>query len=522
MNNFNRLGISLAVVSALSLGLTGCGSSDSTDSATSTTTTISDSANSAENTVTVERGKVYGATVTDSTTPTNQTATQNDGENTYTFENEIVYPVKVEGGFIDVDGDGQYSEGDLDLDMELVSYEDNVTTISTYISKDANGDLIPSEEERQAKLDSLVAALDDPTATAQELLKLPSDQAEKAQMATNALYAQMAEPNSTDVDLSEVTEVVSKLQEMVDTNSSLQGLSSSDMAMELEKAIIADPDMDPTTDNAMTTVTESDVEELQSRIITVERGKVYGATVTDSTTPTNQTAKQNSGTNTYTFDDEIVYPVKVEGGFIDVDGDGQYSEGDLALNMELVSYEDNVTAISTYISKDENGDMISSEVEREARLNELVSALDDANATAQELLKLPSDQTPEAQMATNSVYAEMVDENSTDIQLSQVTDRVEKFHELVDGNSDFENLSSSEMALKLEEHLIADPDMDPTTNDAMTTVTESDISSSTSSLDTDSLHTDSDSTDENDDVETEISNISSSSTEIEDNNNTES
>ena len=255
MNRFNRFGISLAVVSALGLGLTGCGSSDSDTSSTTPTAQVTD----ITKTVTVERGKVYGATVTDSTEPTNQTATQNEGKNTYTFEDEIVYPVKVEGGFIDVDGNGEYSEGDLELDMELVSYEDKVTAISTYISKDKAGEYIPSEAERQAKLDELVAELDDANATAQELLKLPSEQIQKAQMATNAVYSKMAENNSTDVDLGEVTTIVTGLQEMVDSNSSLQDLSASAMAMALEKAIIADPDMDKNTDNPMSTVTDSDV-----------------------------------------------------------------------------------------------------------------------------------------------------------------------------------------------------------------------------------------------------------------------
>ena len=62
MNTFNKFGISLAVLSALSFGFTGCGSDDSS---TSSTQSLTD----AKKTVIVERGKVYGATVTDSTKP---------------------------------------------------------------------------------------------------------------------------------------------------------------------------------------------------------------------------------------------------------------------------------------------------------------------------------------------------------------------------------------------------------------------------------------------------------------------
>ena len=276
MNRFNRFGISLAVVSALGLGLTGCGSSDSDSTPAQTTT---EKTVDTIKTVTVERGKVYDANVTDSTgdknsSKENQTATQNENTNTYTFENKIEYPVKVNGGFIDVDGDGKYSEGDLDLDMELISYEDKVTAISTYISKDKYGLPIPYEADRQAKLDELAKKLDDANATAQDiatlasdLLKLPSEQTTKAQTATNAIYAQMVDKNSTDISLDTVKDTADKLQKFV-TSTSATNLDSSAMAMALEKAIIADPNMDGDPSDAMTTVSTDDItkklEELNS------------------------------------------------------------------------------------------------------------------------------------------------------------------------------------------------------------------------------------------------------------------
>jgi len=271
MNRLNRFGMSLAVISALGLGLVGCGSSDSDSTPAQTTT---EKTVDTIKTVTVERGKVYDANVTDSSTP-NQTATQEEGTNNYTFENAIVYPVKVNGGFIDVDGDGKYSEGDLDLDMELISYEDKVTAISTYISKDEDGLPIPYEADRQAKLDELAKKLDDANATAQDiatlasdLLKLPSEQTTKAQTATNAIYAQMVDKNSTDISLDTVKDTADKLQDIVNSNPNFTDLNSSAMAMALEKAIIADPKMDGGTDNPMSTVTADDVtkklEELNS------------------------------------------------------------------------------------------------------------------------------------------------------------------------------------------------------------------------------------------------------------------
>ncbi|MEA3228637.1 MAG: hypothetical protein U9P38_06180 [Campylobacterota bacterium] len=315
MNKLNRFGISLAVVSALSLGFTGCGSDsdDTPESMLPADTQNLPSENDAQDqasaeqvdeakTVTVERGKVYGATVTDSTQPTNQTATQNNGTNTYSFENDIVYPVKVEGGFIDVDGDGQYSEGDLELDMELVSYEDKVTPISTYISKDENGNYVDNEANRDLKLQELVNQLDDSNATAQELLKVPSEATPKVQMATNAVYAEMRDENSTDINLGEISTRVAKFEAM-SKEDDFQNLSSSEMAMKLEQALIKDPNMDGNFDDAMVTVTEADLQNSYTYSTnTTDNGDDEN---TDSTsTTTHDEANSEEGNNTTTIFEE--------------------------------------------------------------------------------------------------------------------------------------------------------------------------------------------------------------------------
>ncbi len=251
MNKFNKFGISLAVLSALSFGFTGCGSDDSSSTQTQESET---NTGNATKTVTVERGKVYDANVTDSSTP-EQTATQNEGTNTYTFANEITYPVKVNGGFIDVNGDGQYSEGDLPLNIEMVSYEDKVTAITTYISKDEAGALITDATKRTEKLQTLVTQLDDSNATADELLKVPSEASTKVQMATNAIYAEMSDGTPNSVDLNIVETTIEKLEQLnLDTNR-----SSADMAILLEQALIADPNMDGSDDDAMKTVTSTEV-----------------------------------------------------------------------------------------------------------------------------------------------------------------------------------------------------------------------------------------------------------------------
>ncbi len=250
MNKFNKFGISLAVLSALSFGFTGCGSDDSSSTQTQESET---NTGNATKTVTVERGKVYDANVTDSSTP-EQTATQNEGTNTYTFANEITYPVKVNGGFIDVDSDGQYSEGDLELNIEMISYEDKVTPITTYISKDENGNYEDDAEKRELKLQELSTQLNDESANIEDLMKLPSEASTKSQMAINSVYAEMLDENSTAINLGEVSTRVSNFENMMSENK-FQDLNSSEMALELEKALIADPDMNPSTDDAMKTVT---------------------------------------------------------------------------------------------------------------------------------------------------------------------------------------------------------------------------------------------------------------------------
>ena len=60
-------------------------------------------------------------------------STSND--NTYAFANPVNYPIIVTGGFIDVDGDGVYSEGDTNLgNLQMKSYSDVVTPVTTYIA----------------------------------------------------------------------------------------------------------------------------------------------------------------------------------------------------------------------------------------------------------------------------------------------------------------------------------------------------------------------------------------------------
>ena len=123
----SKKSLSLVVVTILSIGFVGCGggSGSSTPASTSQPTPTA---------VTVERGKVYDATVVDSQ---NNVATQQAGTNVYTFDDIPKYPITVTGGWIDVDNNGRKTVADIPLSTPMKSYSTNVTPVTTYLA-DAN------------------------------------------------------------------------------------------------------------------------------------------------------------------------------------------------------------------------------------------------------------------------------------------------------------------------------------------------------------------------------------------------
>lgn len=168
--------MSLALVSALGLGLSACGGGGGGSSAPSTATDV-----------TVERGKVFEATVVDSSSPV-QTAVQKANQNVYTFASTPTYPIKVTGGWIDVNDDGTMDANDVVLDVELVSYSNVVTPITTYIASS-------DETIRNNKLAELVASINAAsttgTVTAADLLKVPSSAPLDTALLANAIYKEM-------------------------------------------------------------------------------------------------------------------------------------------------------------------------------------------------------------------------------------------------------------------------------------------------------------------------------------------
>ena len=167
-----------------------------------------------------------------------------------------------------------------------------------------------------------------------------------------------------------------------------------------------------------------------SKEVTVERGKVFGATVIDSSTPA-QTAVGTLNSNVYKFAKAPTYPVIVSGGYIDVDNDGEITTADIKLDMTMKSYSDKVTPISTYLAEENN------ESARQERLEQLVIMLQelDGNTTVTEddLLELPSKAKMEAVLVANSIFAkfQFSDDNFDVLNKTSITSQLESIKNLL-------------------------------------------------------------------------------------------
>lgn len=175
----------LSTITAMSL--VGCGGGGGGSSSTSSGTTTTSTSTATD--VTVERGPVYKATVTDAN---GQVATQKSGTNVYTFATIPVYPITATGGFVDVDGDGQISAGDVELTTVLTSYSSVVTPITTYL-----GDT--STTEGKAKLAKL-KEISGVTSDDDLLKKVPSALSTDVIVLTNALFDIMNDGDTSNDD----------------------------------------------------------------------------------------------------------------------------------------------------------------------------------------------------------------------------------------------------------------------------------------------------------------------------------
>jgi len=174
--------------------------------------------------------------------------------------------------------------------------------------------------------------------------------------------------------------------------------------------------------------------------VVVERGAVLDANVTDAN---GSVAVQVSDTNnTYIFENEPVYPIKAEGGWIDVDGDGNLTENDVPLDINLTSYCNVITPTTTFIA-DEN------ETLREERLQELAS---ETNCTTDDLLLPPSKATKNSIVVLNAVYEKLIERDNEHSKAPLAISAILERYTEIDNNTNLdENATSEEMALAIEE-----------------------------------------------------------------------
>ncbi|MCX6075436.1 MAG: hypothetical protein NTW78_00955 [Campylobacterales bacterium] len=174
--------------------------------------------------------------------------------------------------------------------------------------------------------------------------------------------------------------------------------------------------------------------------VVVERGAVYDSNVTDAN---GSVAVQVSDTNnTYIFVNEPVFPVTAVGGWIDVDGDGNLTAADVALDINLTSYSNVITPTTTYIA-DEN------ETIREQKLFVLAQ---ETNTTEEELLKVPSKATKKSIIVLNAVYEKLIEKNNSHSNAPIAIEAILKRFSELENNSNLDyNATSLKMALAVEE-----------------------------------------------------------------------
>lgn len=187
--------------------------------------------------VIVERGKVYNAKVVDAQ---GNVAKQKENQNVYTFPTPPVYPVSVSGGWIDVDNDGNLTTSDIALDINMSSYSNTVTPVTTFI---ASGDA--DEAKREARMETLMEKTG--ITSIEELLAPPSMAGSKNNIAlNNAIFKDMVldenisfEENIENIDAL-FDEMIVKLDTLIVEDMGIDDFEFEILSIELEKEVISD------------------------------------------------------------------------------------------------------------------------------------------------------------------------------------------------------------------------------------------------------------------------------------------
>lgn len=186
--------------------------------------------------VVVERGAVFNAVVTDSSTPP-KIAKSKGKSNTYIFKGDIKFPIEVKANtegiptFIDVNGNGEADENDTQLTQTLQSCLPKVTMISTLVAKETKCDESKVDKKYESLAKDLNISVDD-------LKELPSKtQSAKAIKLNNAIYLAYNEDKNATLDKDKLAENLKKVDEILQKND----INSSKADPEkIEKAILED------------------------------------------------------------------------------------------------------------------------------------------------------------------------------------------------------------------------------------------------------------------------------------------
>ena len=134
------LGLLSAITAALVL--TGCGEGGSSSSSTPT-----DIPEAAAKIITVERGPLLDANVTDAL---GHTAVEL-GNGQYAFDHEPEYPISAVGGYIDINRDGKINAGEVKNELILKTQDGSVVTMATTLAFDAEKQAVLQEQYELTK-----------------------------------------------------------------------------------------------------------------------------------------------------------------------------------------------------------------------------------------------------------------------------------------------------------------------------------------------------------------------------------
>ena len=265
MNTIKKIG--LVSIGLATILLSGCNDDDSTDT-TSTTTDV-----------TVTRGPVMDAVVTDST---GKVGVEIAGTNIYRFQGDVSYPVTANGGWIDVDGDGVLTVTDVKLDVELKSNTNNVTPLTTYtFDEDENQERLKKEE----LLRILNQNQNGVVYTEDDLDDLPEEMDEDLQKAMNAIYAVSKENQNQLMERLTISEIEAKMIELEALYTYDDTISAKENAERLEEQVMEqlelNGDLDRINENDLFDM-DKDVLDLSS--LTLDLGetiKIYKGIPTD-------------------------------------------------------------------------------------------------------------------------------------------------------------------------------------------------------------------------------------------------